>query len=142
MASTFHYDVAELSDLTPAERAQVRAIEDGRNARSTGHLAQYAVAPQVNRGYAYLCTVLGPELGKPVRVTCNCSAGVHRAHLDVPCRHAGRVVERLQREGAAKWLEELHCAVYTPQAVREARDRLQAELDVFESSDVFRSVFS
>jgi hypothetical protein len=142
--STFRYDVAELNELSAAERAQVRAIEDGRNARSTSHLGQYAVAPQVNRGYSYLCTVLGPSIGAPVRVTCNCSAGQHRAHLDVPCRHAGRVIERLRAEGLVTWSESLRQAVYTEHAVRTAIVRLQADLESFESfraSALAESVF-
>lgn len=141
--STAGYDIVDLKDLSAAERAQVRAREDGRHARTAGHLGQYAVLPQVTRGHGYTVTVLGPSLAQPVRCACNCKAGTFRPELDVPCRHAGAVVERLVREGLAQWFGDAGegCARYTPKAVREARDRLNAELETFESSDTFKGVF-
>jgi SWIM zinc finger len=149
-SSTSSYDIVDLQGLSAAERAQVRAKEDGRHARTNGHLGQYAVLPQVTRfakhtsqNYGYTVTVLGPSLAQPVRCACNCKAGTFRPELDVPCRHAGAVVERLVREGLAQWFGDAGegCARYTPKAVREARDRLNAELEAFESSDTFKAVF-
>lgn len=131
--STAGYDIVDLKDLTGAERAEVRATEDGRNARSAGHLRQYRVQGQVNRSQSYLCTVTGPSIGAPVRVTCNCKSGVHRAEAGIPCRHAGRVVIRLRAEGLTTYSTELRCDVYTEAAAVQERDRLNAELETFEA---------
>lgn len=140
-SSTAAYDVTDLRDLTAAERAEVRATEDGRNARSTDHFAQYLVQGQVDRDRSYICTVLLPTIGAPVRVACNCKSGAHRAHVDVPCRHAGAVVKRLEREGLAVRSETLRCSVSTEKAVRVVRDRLDAELEDFRNSAEYKSVF-
>lgn len=148
--STAGYDVTDLSDLSAAARASVRATEDGRHARTTGHLGQYAVLPQVTRlnaandSYGYTVTVLGPQIGHAVRCACNCKAGIHRPELDVPCRHAGAVIKRLEREGLAIWSNTLECAVYTENAVRRAIAALEADLgsyEAFKATVLAESVF-
>lgn len=141
--STASYDVTELKDLSPADRAEVRATEDGRNARIAG-LHQFRVQGQVDRADSYVCTVHGHSIGAPVRVTCNCKSGTFRAEYPVPCRHAGRVIIRLRNDGLATYSRELQCHVYTEAAVAQERDRLNAELEsyeVFKASALCKGVF-
>jgi hypothetical protein len=38
---------------------------------------------------------------------CSCPSGDYRARLPVPCKHAALAARRLEREGLARWDEDL-----------------------------------
>jgi hypothetical protein len=94
-----------MPDTIPRHRlyrlaAEIRAVEDGQNARvlpdgsilvkAESHPGSYRVViRRIDDGVLWL--------------GCSCRSGAYRTSLPVPCKHAALAARRLEREGLARW---------------------------------------
>lgn len=90
-------------------RAEIRAIEEGHRAWTTGTgypAPTFSVVAHDADGVRYDLTAY-VKPGHVLRVSCTCPSGLHRAALPIPCKHAALVARRIEREGAAEWRDGL-----------------------------------
>jgi hypothetical protein len=80
--------------------AEIRAVEEGHNARVTAD-GSVLVKAESNPG-SYRVTIRGVDDGV-LRFGCSCRSGAYRSALPVPCKHAALAARRLEREGLARW---------------------------------------
>lgn len=84
-------------------RAELRAVEEGHRAWSTGDGYRVVSHETPDVDYRLDATLIGGIL----RVVCSCPSGVHRPDLPIPCKHAALVARRLERERAVVWRDGL-----------------------------------
>lgn len=80
-------------------RAEERGVEENHYARVQGDgsiLVRAESGPQ-----SYRVTFHTDPTTRLIRFTCSCPSGLHRSHMEVPCKHATRAARRLEREGLA-----------------------------------------
>jgi SWIM zinc finger len=83
---------------------EARGLREGHRARALGD-GSLAVKASSGDG-SYRVRVAGVRDGLLV-LRCTCPSGDYRARLPVPCKHAALAARRLEREGLARWDEEL-----------------------------------
>ena len=84
--------------------AEIRAVEEGHNARVMPD-GSILVKAESNPG-SYRVYIRGIDDGV-LRFGCTCRSGEYRTSLPVPCKHAALAARRLEREGLARWDEDL-----------------------------------
>jgi SWIM zinc finger len=87
-----------------AVACEARALREGHRARvlDDGSLLVKASSG----GGSYRVRVAGVRDGLLV-LRCTCPSGDYRSRLPVPCKHAALAARRLEREGLARWDEDL-----------------------------------
>ncbi len=109
---------------TPAERtiaAQVRAVEEGHQARLAGDGRHFLILSDSLPGVSYQVGV--HAVGETVVFTCDCCTyrgAKDPARMYVPDKHAARAALRLEREGLLSWAGDRWTP--TPKAVDAAVD--------------------
>ena len=83
---------------------EARGLREGHRARALGD-GSLLVKASSGAG-SYRVRVAGVRDGLLV-LRCSCPSGDYRARLPVPCKHAALAARRLEREGRARWDEEL-----------------------------------
>jgi SWIM zinc finger len=83
---------------------EARGLREGRRARA---LADGSLLVKASSGDgSYRVRVAGVRDGLLV-LRCTCPSGDYRARLPVPCKHAALAARRLERDGRARWDEDL-----------------------------------
>jgi hypothetical protein len=83
---------------------EARGLREGHRARALGD-GSLLVKASSDHG-SYRVRVAGVRDGLLV-LRCSCPSGDYRARLPVPCKHAALAARRLEREGLARWDEDL-----------------------------------
>jgi SWIM zinc finger len=83
---------------------EARGLREGRRTRALGD-GSLAVKASSGDG-SYRVRVAGVRDGLLV-LRCTCPSGDYRARLPVPCKHAALAARRLERDGLARWDEDL-----------------------------------
>ena len=83
---------------------EARGLREGHRARALGDGSLLVKASSGDGSYRV--RVAGVRDGLLV-LRCDCPSGDYRARLPVPCKHAALAARRLEREGRARWDEEL-----------------------------------
>jgi hypothetical protein len=83
---------------------EARGLREGHRARALGD-GSLLVKASSGHG-SYRVRVAGVRDGLLV-LRCSCPSGDYRARLPVPCKHAALAARRLEREGLARWDEDL-----------------------------------
>jgi SWIM zinc finger len=83
---------------------EARGLREGHRARA---LDDGSLLVKASSGDgSYRVRVAGVRDGLLV-LRCDCPSGDYRARLPVPCKHAALAARRLEREGLARWDEDL-----------------------------------
>jgi hypothetical protein len=83
---------------------EARGLREGHRARA---LDDGSLLVKASSGDGrYRVRVAGVRDGLLV-LRCDCPSGDYRARLPVPCKHAALAARRLEREGLARWDEDL-----------------------------------
>jgi SWIM zinc finger len=83
---------------------EARGLREGHRARA---LDDGSLLVKASSGDgSYRVRVAGVRDGLLV-LRCDCPSGDYRARLPVPCKHAALAARRLEREGRARWDEDL-----------------------------------
>jgi hypothetical protein len=83
---------------------EARGLREGHRARALGDGSLLVKASSGDGSYRV--RVAGVRDGLLV-LRCSCPSGDYRARLPVPCKHAALAARRLEREGLARWDEDL-----------------------------------
>jgi SWIM zinc finger len=83
---------------------EARGLREGHRARAGGD-GSLLVKASSGEG-SYRVRVAGVRDGL-LALRCTCPSGDYRARLPVPCKHAALAARRLEREGLARWDEDL-----------------------------------
>jgi SWIM zinc finger len=83
---------------------EARGLSEGHRARALGDGSLLVKASSGDGSYRV--RVAGVRDGLLV-LRCDCPSGDYRARLPVPCKHAALAARRLEREGLARWDEDL-----------------------------------
>ena len=97
---------------------EARGLREGHRARA---LDDGSLLVKASSGDgSYRVRVAGVRDGLLV-LRCDCPSGDYRARLPVPCKHAALAARRLEREGLARWDEDL--GGWSPRRRTSARAR-------------------
>jgi hypothetical protein len=83
---------------------EARGLREGHRARALGDGSLLVKASSGDGSYRV--RVAGVRDGLLV-LRCDCPSGDYRARLPVPCKHAALAARRLERDGRARWDEDL-----------------------------------